>query len=233
MKTCSKCGFEYADDMFEYNRRQCKNCRKEIMKNQNAKYYQENKESLSEYHKIYVQDNEKELKEYRQNYRQENKEYISNYQRQWYNENRGEVRVVKREYQKERKKNDPSFKLRSNISTLISCALNDRNSSKNGESCLQYLPYSFKELKQHLEKQFEPWMTWENYGRYDATLWNDDDNSTWTWNIDHIIPQSDLPYSDMSEDNFKKCWALENLRPYSAKQNLIDGTNKSRHSSNA
>lgn len=27
----------------------------------------------------------------------------------------------------------------------------------------------------------------------------------------------------MEDDNFKRCWALENLRPYSAKQNIIDG----------
>ena len=27
----------------------------------------------------------------------------------------------------------------------------------------------------------------------------------------------------MEDDNFKKCWALENLRPLSAKQNIVDG----------
>lgn len=30
----------------------------------------------------------------------------------------------------------------------------------------------------------------------------------------------------MVEDNFKKCWALENLRPYSAKQNLADSNRR-------
>jgi len=39
-------------------------------------------------------------------------------------------------------------------------------------------------------------------------------------------PQSDLLYISMSEDNFKKCWALSNLRPYSAKQNLLDSNRK-------
>lgn len=33
----------------------------------------------------------------------------------------------------------------------------------------------------------------------------------------------------MNEENFKKCWALSNLRPYSAKQNLLDGANRKRH----
>ena len=49
------------------------------------------------------------------------------------------------------------------------------------------------------------------------------------WHIDHIIPQSLLPYSSMEDDNFKKCWALSNLRPLSAKQNLLDGANRIRH----
>lgn len=33
----------------------------------------------------------------------------------------------------------------------------------------------------------------------------------------------------MDEPNFQKAWALENLRPYSAKQNTIDGATGIRH----
>ena len=69
-------------------------------------------------------------------------------------------------------------------------------------------------------------MTWDNHGNYNKQLWNDNDQLTWTWQLDHIIPQSDLLYISMSEDNFKKCWALSNLRPYSAKQNLLDSNRK-------
>ena len=72
-------------------------------------------------------------------------------------------------------------------------------------------------------------MTWNNQGKYNPEIWNDSDQSTWTWQLDHIIPQSDLPYASMEDDNFKKCWSLENLRPYSAKQNLIDGSKRLRH----
>jgi hypothetical protein len=32
----------------------------------------------------------------------------------------------------------------------------------------------------------------------------------------------------MTDENFQKCWALKNLRPYSAKQNVIDGTGRLR-----
>jgi hypothetical protein len=87
-----------------------------------------------------------------------------------------------------------------------------------------------QELREYLEQRFEPWMTWNNYGTYKGEdIWKDNDITTWTWQIDHIIPQSDLPYSSMEDDNFKKCWALENLRPLSAKQNWLDGVKKVRH----
>jgi hypothetical protein len=46
---------------------------------------------------------------------------------------------------------------------------------------------------------------------------------------DHIIPQSKLQYTSMKDENFKKCWSLENLRPLSAKQNVIDGATRIRH----
>jgi hypothetical protein len=69
-------------------------------------------------------------------------------------------------------------------------------------------------------------MTWDNQGKYDRKNWDDNAPTTWTWNIDHIIPHSSLPYSSMEDDNFKKCWALNNLRPLSAKQNLIDGNRR-------
>ena len=102
------------------------------------------------------------------------------------------------------------------ISTTIRASIN-----KSGESILKYLPYSIEELKTHLENQFESWMNWNNHGIY-SNSWDDNDEATWTWQIDHIIPHSKLRYDSMSHPNFKKCWSLENLRPLSSKQNNLD-----------
>lgn len=127
------------------------------------------------------------------------------------------------------RKTDPNFAVRQSVSHLIWRTLKNNNSSKDGESCLNYLGYTIDDLKQHLELLFEPWMSWNNYGKYDSKIWNDNDQKTWTWQIDHIIPQSDLPYTNMNDNNFKKCWSLENLRPLSSKQNNLDGVNGVRH----
>ena len=47
--------------------------------------------------------------------------------------------------------------------------------------------------------------------------------------LDHIIPRSDLLYTFMNEESFCKCWSLSNLRPLSAKQNIIEGPARVRH----
>lgn len=133
--------------------------------------------------------------------------------------------VHMKEYRKNysnKQRENISYKIKSNISRSIRANLKKVNMSKRNLKTLTYLQYSIQELKDHLEKQFEPWMTWQNHGSYLITKWNDNDSSTWVWNIDHIIPQSKLQYHSMGDDNFKKCWALSNLRPYSAKQNIID-----------
>jgi hypothetical protein len=80
------------------------------------------------------------------------------------------------------------------------------NGKKNNQSILKYLPYTMVELKFHLENKFDKNMSWANYGIY--------------WHIDHIYPQSLLPYTSMSDDNFKICWALDNLRPLEKTENL-------------
>lgn len=129
--------------------------------------------------------------------------------------------IWRREYnRKRRQKRTPVEKLRANISRTIGRILSTNGGSKNGISCLEKLGYSIEELKTHLESQFESWMSWSNYGLYQANSWNDVDQSTWTWNLDHIVPQSFYSYSSMNDDDFKSSWALSNLRPLSAKQNF-------------
>jgi hypothetical protein len=84
----------------------------------------------------------------------------------------------------------------------------------------------FAQLLDHLKCNFEIWMNFDNYGIYNPGAWDDNDQSTWTWQIDHIIPHSFFNYSSMEDDNFKLCWQLKNLRPYSAKQNILDGNKR-------
>lgn len=124
---------------------------------------------------------------------------------------------------------DPIFRLRFSVSNSIGRSLRNRGSSKQGASCLKKLGYTIQELKSKLEAQFEPWMGWHNRGHYNPKTWNDNDQSTWTWQIDHIIPHSTFQYTSMDDESFRQCWALTNLRPLAAKQNILDGALRIRH----
>lgn len=93
--------------------------------------------------------------------------------------------------------------LRCVVSRAINGKLQRRSSSKNG-SILNSLPYSIDELKSHLESQFKPGMSWNNYGE---------------WHIDHIVPDSNFNYDSMNHVGFLLSWSLSNLRPLWATEN--------------
>lgn len=75
--------------------------------------------------------------------------------------------------------------------------------NKSGFIWERIIGFNLSELKDHLEKQFDDIMNWDNYGSY--------------WVIDKIIPTSMYKYSDKINNEFKKAWSLKNLRPYPRK----------------
>jgi len=97
----------------------------------------------------------------------------------------------------------PTQKLRSHFGAAISHAL--KGSGKGGRSWQELVGYRAEDLRDHLERQFTKGMTWENYGE---------------WHVDHIIPLSSFEYTSPDDPEFKACWALTNLRPLWARENI-------------
>lgn len=215
-KICKTCGCSKSLDDFEkqtvkyksrvsiYWANKCKLCDGERNRINNRNSKARNRKKLNAAQKVYYRANKKKISKYDSEYYAKNKERIK-------------ARVKKYTYN--RRSTDVTFRLKEAISANVRQAVKKKNRSVFGS-----LPYTVQELKTHLEKQFESWMTWENYGTYRVDIWDDQDSSTWTWQIDHIIPHSNFKYESMNDDKFRECWALENLRPYSAKQNIIDGS---------
>lgn len=102
-----------------------------------------------------------------------------------------------------RRRNDPRFRLDANMCNAIRDALNGR---KKFRKWVSLVGYTTQELMSHLEPQFDQHMTWDNYGSY--------------WHVDHIIPRSFFQYETAEDPEFKKCWALSNLRPLEARENI-------------
>ena len=101
-----------------------------------------------------------------------------------------------------KRKSDVGFAVTAHMRTLMHRAF---GSKKAGKSWRSFVDYSLEELMSHLEKQFLDGMTWENRGE---------------WHIDHIIPRSSFEYDDPCDPDFKACWALSNLRPLWAIDNI-------------
>ncbi len=115
-----------------------------------------------------------------------------------------EFRSIRNSKLKQKRKEDPMFRVASNIRRAVS-GCTKYNGFKKTSKLHQYLGCSSSELKAYLESLFKPGMTWENYGHG-----ND------KWNIDHIIP---LTSAETVEDlyklnhftNLQPLWQPENL----------------------
>lgn len=73
-------------------------------------------------------------------------------------------------------------------------------------STYEALGYSLDTLKQHLERQFQRGMSWENYGE---------------WHVDHIVPLAEFEIDGTDSAGFRAAWALGNLRPLWATENIL------------
>jgi hypothetical protein len=103
--------------------------------------------------------------------------------------------------------------VRKSMSSLINQKLRKRGLQKS-KSISKSLSYTLDELVNHLESKFQPGMTWENRGRKDGIR---------CWHIDHITPDSWFQYESDQDEEFKRCWALENLQPLWEDENMKKG----------
>lgn len=139
--------------------------------------------------------------------------------RSWMIQNRDKARKRSNDWDKAKRNVDVRYKLRRNTMHAIIASV--RNYSFNTklerlkEHIFDHLPYTSDELKAHIESLWESWMNWDNYGRFDK--------ERMTWQIDHIVPQSKLPFESFEDKNFQKLWALENLRPLETITNIKKG----------
>jgi len=153
------------------------------------KWRDSNKEYLSLNHKVWSE---------------KNRDHLNNYHKEWREKNINKHRENKRNYEKNRKSNDPLYKLISNFRTAIYQVLKENNVKKNGHY-FDILKYTPQQLIEHLEKQFSNGMTWDNYG---------------LWHVDHKHPISLYNIKEIGDDEFLKCWSLDNLQPMWGSENI-------------
>jgi hypothetical protein len=135
------------------------------------------------------------------------REFYREKQRKWRDENRDKLRVI---YRERYGKMSPQQRLRHGFGASISASIRKaRRKLPPGykrPGWQRILGYTKEDLFRHLERQFKPGMTWENYGSY--------------WHIDHIIPASSFSYESVDDPEFHACWAITNLRPLEKIKNI-------------
>ena len=152
-------------------------------------------------------------------WRDNNKEKLSKKHKLWYENNKNKwndyikeyrknnvdkIRQIKRDYERNRKASDPLYKLIANFRTAIYQVLKENSVEKN-KSYFDILQYTPEELINHLEKQFTDTMTWENYG---------------IWHVDHKLPITSFDIQEMGDEEFMRCWCLDNLQPMWGEENI-------------
>jgi hypothetical protein len=154
--------------------------------------------------KRYYQKNRERRLNYFSQWQKNNQELRKEYHKKWRDENRDKWRETKRNYEKTRKANDPLYKLINNFRTAIYQVLKERNIQKNGHY-FDILNYTPEQLIEHLENKFTGDITWDNYGE---------------WHVDHITPISSFDIKEIGDEEFNKCWSLENLQPLWGDENI-------------
>jgi hypothetical protein len=199
MKKCSKCELDLPYDKFHKQkvskdgyRSICKECRKISDKI----YIINNKEKVKESIKNWRIENKEKIKEERRNYYLNNKSKIQSYNKEYnYDKN------YHKEYVKNKRIEDPLFRISGNIRNLIYQYIKN-NGYKKKSKTVNILGCEFNDFKLYIESKFESWMSWDNYGLYNGEL-------NYGWDIDHIIPIS----SAKSEEIIIKLNHYTNLQP--------------------
>jgi hypothetical protein len=101
----------------------------------------------------------------------------------------------------ERRRQRPEWRIKRAISSRIRMLLVE----KAGRKTEEIIGYSASDLRKHIEKQFLRGMSWSNYGE---------------WHIDHIVPVSAFNIRGFDLAEIRRAWALPNLRPLWAKDNI-------------
>lgn len=111
--------------------------------------------------------------------------------------NQSKIRSIRK-----RLKTDHVLALNYSIAAAIRKSLNGTKAGRRWESLVGY---TIDDLKPHIERQFSEGMSWDNR---DA------------WHIDHVVPLRCFSFQDANDDGFKAAWAITNLRPLWATENL-------------
>ncbi len=128
--------------------------------------------------------------------------------KKWIEKNYDVFRKTQNKSKLKRYHNDINYKIQRNVSNLIKAYFKKKNIPKRSKTLI-ILGCSYEDFRQHLESQFQDWMSWDNHGKYEKDKFNIG------WDIDHIIPLD----SAKIEEDIIRLNHYTNLQPLCSKIN--------------
>jgi len=174
-----------------------KDANKAKIAKQKKEYREANKAKIAEYNMLYNKNNQDTIKAYRE----ANKDKKKLADRLYSQTNKAKIS----EYRKNKYSTDIIYNLKVNLRNMIKDSLYKVKAYK-GSKTETILGCSYSEFKEHIESQFEDWMSWGNKGNPKDGIFAPNK----TWDIDHIIPLD----SGKTKEDILKLNHYTNLRPF-------------------
>jgi hypothetical protein len=166
-----------------------------------SEYYRKNKESMNARMRWYYGEHKEELKQRNAQWAKDHPERMNEFKKKYVEKNPEKVKAAKKRHRTESIVYKITHTLRSRLSSVF------KGRVRSG-SAVRDLGCTPNQLMVHLEKQFKPGMTWENYGFRG-------------WHIDHIKPLASFDLMDLEQlrravhyTNLQPLWAVENQRKH-------------------
>jgi hypothetical protein len=191
-KTCSKCGIEKS--ISEFNKHK-------LTKDKLSSWC---KKCNYEHTQAWVKANPDKSRAFNNKWKKNNPDKTKETLNAWKKVNKDKINEINKKYNKNKYNKDLNFRIRCVLRGRLNNSLKNNYKSARTE---KLLGCTIPELKAHLEKQFLPEMSFDNYGE---------------WHIDHIKPCALFDLS-ISEEQ-AKCFHYTNLQPLWAIDNLRKGS---------
>jgi hypothetical protein len=222
MKTCSRCNSDKPLGSFGANKRardglqaMCKECKREYqriwraehkdkVRGHNSSYYIAHRTGVLTRCKAYKSQHHTEVSTRQASYRCANAAGIKTYKAAYFRQNKDRAYALRRSREKEY----PQVKLGAHLRTRLRRAI--KRGHKAG-SAVRDLGCSISQCREHIESQFRPGMSWDNWAR-DG------------WHLDHRVPLSSFDLTDKKQ--FQAACHYTNLQPLWATENLKKGAKR-------
>jgi hypothetical protein len=201
-RECSVCGGTFINGEDGSFRGKCPKCRNEYL----AKRIAEHKDEIYARRKVLYDENKDGINEKRREEYKTDPIKQKQGSMEYYYKNKPKIREYKRKYVKTKCESDIEYRLTRTLRSRVRVAIKNQNTKKSGKT-FELIGCSIEELRKHIESQWQPGMSWDNWG-----------NGKGKWNIDHRLPIAAFKLSDPEQQKIVFNW--KNMAPLWYEDNM-------------